>query len=82
MLNLSAELMVSRQTILRDITALTLEGYDIDTSRGNGGGVTYRGSHSHNRTENKEKIRVLTKLIQFTAGQDTKTLRNIIKDYA
>jgi predicted DNA-binding transcriptional regulator YafY len=73
------ELNVSRHTIMRDITALTLDGHDIDTARGHGGGVIYRGYYPFRNFLTKKEDGFLRNLLSNLEGEQAEIMGGIIK---
>ena len=81
---LAESLGVSVSTIKRDILALTVdEGFPIDTSRGNGGGLVLRDfRHPHLHILSKEQISVLRALTSTTDEYTASVLTGILNAYA
>jgi len=76
------ELNVSRHTVMRDITALTLEGYDIDTLRGHGGGIIYRGFNPCKAILTKKERGFLHFLLTSLEGEHAEIMSGIIMKLA
>ena len=81
---LAKTLNTSVSTIKRDILALTVdEGYPIDTSQGNKGGITLSNfRHPHKHILSQEQIKVLTELAQIANTHQIEVLNGILRAYA
>jgi len=82
--NLAFELGVSVSTINRDILVLTVdEGYLIDTAKGNGGGIIYRGqAYPHKGILSQVEVRTLKEAAEILGGKYAEVFNLMLKAYA
>ena len=79
--NLAFELSVCRNTIQRDIEALSLS-FPIYTSQGNGGGVyVVDGFRLGMKYLTDDQCELLERLLEMSEGKDKEVLHSIIKTF-
>jgi predicted DNA-binding transcriptional regulator YafY len=78
---LARELGVSKNTIYRDISLLSID-YPISTKQGNTGGVSLEDyNHPHKNLFSQEQQRVLTELLSVADKYQVKVLKGLLAAY-
>lgn len=79
---LAAELGVTTRTIRSDILKLTAE-YPLETTRGNGGGVSVPDSyHPHKNVLSMEQSAVLEQLMENADEHQHEVIRQMLAEYS